>query len=30
MRRSDFGMKFALPAVGDEVRLFLDFEGYRQ
>lgn len=30
IRRSDFGMKFAIPGVSDEVRLFLGFEGYRQ
>jgi len=30
IKRSDFGMKFGIPSISDEVRLFLDFEGYRQ
>lgn len=30
IKRSDFGMKFGIPAIGDEVRLFLEFEGYRE
>jgi len=30
IRRSEFGMKYALPAVGDEVRLLVEFEGYKQ
>jgi len=29
LKRSDFGMKYALPAVSDEVRLTVGFEGYR-
>ena len=29
IKRSDFGMKYALPAVGDEVRLYVEFEGYK-
>jgi len=29
LKRSDFGMKYALPAVSDEVRLTIGFEGYR-
>jgi polyisoprenoid-binding protein YceI len=28
-KRSDFGMKFALAAVGDEVKLWLQIEGYK-
>ena len=28
-KRSDFGMKYAVPAVGDEVRLFIEVEGYK-
>ena len=27
LKRSDFGMKMALPAVGDELKLFMEFEG---
>lgn len=30
LKRSDFGMKFLLGAVSDEVRLYVQFEGYRQ
>jgi polyisoprenoid-binding protein YceI len=30
LKRTDFGMKYAVPAVGDEVRLQVQFEGYRQ
>ena len=30
LKRTDFGMKYGVPAVGDEVRLELQFEGYRQ
>ena len=30
IKRTDFGMKYGVPAVGDEVRLFVQFEGYRQ
>lgn len=29
-KRSDFGMKFGVPAVGDEIRLKVNFEGYRE
>jgi polyisoprenoid-binding protein YceI len=29
IRRSDFGMKFGIPAVGDEVRLLIQFEALR-
>ena len=29
LKRSDWGMKFGIPAVSDEVRLFFEFEGYR-
>ena len=29
-KRSDFGMKYAVPAVGDEVKLFVNVEGYKQ
>jgi polyisoprenoid-binding protein YceI len=28
-KRSDFGMKFALPAVGDEIKLWIQVEGYK-
>ena len=28
-KRSDFGMKFGLPAVGDEVKLWIQVEGYK-
>ncbi len=28
-KRSDFGMKFAIPNVGDEVKLFIEVEGYK-
>jgi polyisoprenoid-binding protein YceI len=28
-KRSDFGMKYALPAVGDDIRLYVEFEGYK-
>ena len=30
IKRSDWGMKYALPAISDEVRLFIAVEGYRQ
>jgi polyisoprenoid-binding protein YceI len=30
IKRSEFGMKYGLPAIGDEIRLFMGFEGYRQ
>ena len=29
-KRTDFGMKYAVPAVGDEVKLFINVEGYKQ
>ncbi len=29
LKRSDFGMKYGIPAVGDELDLFFEFEGYR-
>jgi polyisoprenoid-binding protein YceI len=29
-KRSDFGMKFGIPAIGDEIRLKINFEGYRE
>ena len=29
IKRSEFGMKYALPAVGDDIRLYVEFEGYR-
>ena len=28
-KRSDFGMKFAIPNVGDEIKLFVEVEGYK-
>ena len=28
-KRSDFGMKFAIPNVGDEVKLFIEVEGFK-
>lgn len=28
-KRSDFGMKYGLPAVGDDIGLFIEFEGYK-
>ncbi len=28
LKRTDFGMKFGVPAVGDELRLFVEFEAY--
>jgi len=28
-KRSDFGMKYGLPAVGDDIRLYVEFEGYK-
>jgi len=30
IKRTDFGMKYGVPAVGDELKLFIEFEGYRQ
>ena len=29
MKRSDFGMKYGIPAIGDELKLFFEFEGYK-
>ena len=29
IKRSDFGMKFGIPALGDEVRLMVEFEAYK-
>lgn len=29
-KRTDFGMKYAVPAVGDEVRLMINFEGHKE
>lgn len=29
LKRTDFGMKYAVPAVGDDVQLYVGFEGYR-
>lgn len=29
LKRSDFGMKYGLPAVGDDLKLFMEFEGYK-
>ena len=28
-KRSDFGMKYGVPAVGDEIKLFVEVEGYK-
>jgi polyisoprenoid-binding protein YceI len=28
-KRTDFGMKYGVPAVGDEVKLFIEVEGYK-
>ena len=28
-KRTDFGMKFGVPAIGDEVKLFIEVEGYK-
>lgn len=30
VKRSDFGMKYALPAIGDEVKLLIAVEGYKE
>jgi polyisoprenoid-binding protein YceI len=30
LKRSDFGMKFGVPAIGDEVKLMIAVEGYKQ
>jgi len=29
LKRSDFGMKYGLPGVGDDLKLFMEFEGYK-
>lgn len=29
IRRSDFGMKYGVPAIGDEVKLYIEFEAYK-
>lgn len=29
IKRSEFGMKYGLPAVGDDIRLYVEFEGYK-
>ena len=29
LRRSDFGMKYGLPALGDDLKLSFEFEGYK-
>jgi polyisoprenoid-binding protein YceI len=29
LKRSDFGMNYGLPSVGDEIRLYVEFEGYK-
>lgn len=29
-KRTDFGMKYGVPAVGDEIKLFVEFEAYKQ
>jgi len=30
LKRTDFGMKYGVPAISDEIRLYVGFEGYRQ
>ena len=30
IKRSDFGMKYGVPAIGDEVKLFIAVEGYKE
>jgi polyisoprenoid-binding protein YceI len=30
LRRTDFGMKYGVPAVGDEIRIVVGFEAYRE
>ncbi len=30
IKRTDYGMKYGVPAVGDEVRLYVGFEAYRE
>jgi hypothetical protein len=29
LERCDFGMKFGLPAVGDDLKLWMAFDGYK-
>jgi polyisoprenoid-binding protein YceI len=29
LKRSDFGMKYGIPAIGDEVRMMINVEGYK-
>jgi len=29
LKRSDFGMKYGIPAIGDDLKLFFEFEGYK-
>ena len=29
-KRTDFGMKYGVPALGDDVRLMINFEGYKE
>ncbi len=29
LKRSDFGMKFGLPAIGDDLKLWIEIEGYK-
>ncbi|HEV8094718.1 MAG TPA: YceI family protein [Burkholderiales bacterium] len=29
-KRTDFGMKYGTPALGDEIRLMINFEGYKE
>lgn len=29
-KRTDFGMKYGVPALGDEIRLMISFEGYKE
>jgi len=30
IKRSDFGMNYGIPLIGDEVRLAIEVEGFRQ
>lgn len=30
IKRSDFGMKFAIPGVSDEIRLLIQMEAFRE
>ncbi len=29
LKRSEFGMKYGIPAIGDELKLYFEFEGYK-